>query len=153
MTNYSINQKAMKKERYKQECISSIKKSQRKSNIMLANANGIIEKIKAVRPIMLKVIRFYDNLKHDPEWTEFMQVAYTKSCAWDKEVDTLCLLAELTVKEENYIKLFKKNLKKIKKMCRDTSVSYYSLLPDNIPIDVRSYCIQFISQATFPIKK
>ena len=152
MTNYSINQEAMKKEIYKRECISSIKKSQRKTNMMIVNATSIFEKIKAVRPMMLKIIRFYDNLKHDPEWTEFMRVTYTKSCAWDEEVDTLCLLAELTVKEENYIKLFKKNLKKIKKMCQDTSVSYYSLLPDNIPIDVRSYCIQFISQATFPIK-
>ena len=148
MTNYSINHEAMKKERYTQECVSAIKKSQRKSNIMLANASGIYEKIKAVRPVMLQIIRFYDNLKHEPKWTEFLQTAYIKSCTWDKEVDILCLSVELKVKEKNYIRLFKNNLKKIKKMCQDTSVSYYSLLPDNMPIDVRTHCVQFISQAT-----
>ena len=154
MTNYySINHEAMKKERLRQEFISSIKKSQLKTNIMLANATGIYEKIKAVRPLFLKVIKFYDNFKHDGEWTDFWQVSYTKSCAWDEEIDSLCLSVELKVKEENYIKSFKKNLKKIKKMCQDTSVSYYSLLPDNMPIDVRSHCVKFISQATFPIKK
>ena len=42
MTNYySINHEAMKKERLRQEFISSIKKSQLKTNIMLANATGI----------------------------------------------------------------------------------------------------------------
>ena len=154
MTRYcSINHEAMKKKRLRHEVISSIKKSQFKTNIMLANATSIYEKIKAVRPLLLKVIRFYDNFKHDSEWTEFWQVAYTKSCTWGTEVDSLCLSVELKVKEENYIKSFKKNLKKIKKMCQDTSVSYYSLLPDNMPIDVRSQCVQFISQATFPIKK
>ena len=153
MTNYYINHEAMKKERIKQEFICSIKKSQIKTNIMMANATGIYEQIKAVRPLLLKVIRFYDNFKHDSDCTEFWQVAYTKSCIWDEEVDSLCLSVDLKVKEENYIKSFKKNLKKIKKMCRDTSVSYYSLLPDNMPIDVRSHCVEFISQATFPIKK
>lgn len=147
MTNYS-NFQTNRKERCKQECISGIKKSQHKSNIMLAKATGLYERIKAVRPQILKIIKFYDILKHKPEFTEFWRVAYIKSCTWDKEVDILCLSTELKVKEKNYIKLFKKNLKKIKKMCQDTSVSYYSLLPDNMPIDVRTHCVQFISQAT-----
>jgi len=153
MNIFEINHKAMRKEKYKQELISGIKKCQRKANINMANATGIFEKTKALRPLMLRVIRSYDNIKHDPEWTDFIQVAYRKSCLWDEEIDRLCLSIELKVKEENYIKSFKKNLKKIKKMCRDTSVSYYSLLPDNIPIDVRSHCVQFISQATFPNQK
>jgi|TARA_B110000495_G_C22895056_1_gene522162 hypothetical protein len=147
MNNYS-NFQTNRKERCTQECVSAIKKSQRKSNIMLANASGIYEKIKAVRPQMLKIIKFYDIIKHEPKWTEFLRVAYIKSCTWDKEVDILCLSVELKVKEKNYIRLFKNNLKKIKKMCQDTSVSYYSLLPDNMPIDVRTHCVQFISQAT-----
>ena len=74
-------------------------------------------------------------------------VVYKKTCKWLKEIDVMCESIELKVKEENYIRTFKKNLKKMKKMCEDTSISYYSLLPDRIPIDVRSNCIQFISQA------
>jgi len=130
-----------------QEYISLIKNAQHKSNRMLASANGIYEKIKAVRPLFLKVIKIYDKLKHNPKWNEFWQVAYKKSCQWLGDIDKMCLFIKLKVKEENYIKTFKKNLRKMKKLCEDTSMSYYSLLPDNFPIDVRTHCIKFISQA------
>jgi hypothetical protein len=131
----------------KQEYISLIKNAQNKSNRMLASATGIYEKIKAVRPLFLKIIKIYDELKHDHEWGRFWKVSYKKSCQWLKDIDIQCQSVELKVKEEDYIKKFKKNLKKMKKMCEDTSISYYSLLPDRIPIDVRTHCVQFISQA------
>tara|TARA_B110000879_G_C10767531_1_gene354022 strand:+ start:12 stop:368 length:357 start_codon:yes stop_codon:yes gene_type:complete len=115
---------------------------------MLANASGIYEKIRALRPLFLKVIRLYDDLKHEWKWAEFWQTVYKKANQFLKDIEKQCASVELKVKEENYIKIFKKNLKKIKKMCEDTSITYYSLLPDNMPIDVRTYCIQFISQAT-----
>ena len=130
-----------------QDYISVIKNAQYKSNTMLASANGVYEKVKAVRPLFLKIIKIYDELKHDHDWCNFWRVVYKKTCKWLKEIDVMCESIELKVKEENYIRTFKKNLKKMKKMCEDTSISYYSLLPDRIPIDVRSNCIQFISQA------
>ena len=132
----------------KEDYVSSIKKSQKKTNQMLANASGIYEKIRALRPLFLKVIRLYDDLKHEWKWAEFWQTVYKKANEFLKAIEKQCASVELKVKEENYIKIFKKNLKKIKKMCEDTSITYYSLLPDNMPIDVRTYCIQFISQAT-----
>lgn len=134
-----------------QDYVYLIKNAQHKSNKMLASANGIYEKIKAVRPLFLKIIKIYDELKHDHEWGRFWQVVYKKACNWLIEVDVECQSVELKVKEENYIKTFKKNLKKMKKKCEDTSISYYSLLPDKIPIDVRTHCVQYISQAV--IKK
>ena len=163
MVNYSRNQQVIfsfkleasslsktkrKDDSLKQECISSIKKSQKKTELMLKKASGLYEKIKAVRPLFLKIIRIYDCFKHDPEWAKFWQVLYKKACDWIKEIDRQCLLFELKVKESNYINSFKKNLKKIKKMCQGTSISYYSLLPDKMPIDVRTHGVQYISQAT-----
>ena len=118
-------------------------------NIMLANSSNLYEKIKAVRPLFLKVIRIYDDLKHDLEWDEFFQVIYKKSSHMLKQIDELEGVDELKVKEENYVNSFKKNLKKMKKLCEDTTISYYGLLPDSMPIDVRTRCVQFISHATF----
>ena len=132
----------------RQEHISLIKKSQKKMNKMLAESRNLHDKIKAVRPYFLKVIRIYDVLKDDFEWNEYFQVAYKKSCEFLKEIKEQERIAELKVKEQKYINSFKKNLKKMKKMCEDTSITYYALLPDRIPIDVRGYCVQFISHAT-----
>jgi hypothetical protein len=143
-----------KSKKQKERFVSSIKKTQRKTNIMLANArkNSLYEKVKAMRPLFLKIIRMYDYLKDDLEWDKFWYVAYKKSCEFIKEIDRHDEMnyfgIELTVKELNYINIFKNNCKKMKKMCQDSSIIYYSMLPDNIPIDVRTYCIQFISHAT-----
>ena len=143
-----------KSKKQKDKLVSSIKKTQRKTNIMLAKArkNSLYEKVKAVRPLFLKIIRLYDYLKDDLEWDKFWYVAYKKSCEFIKELDRQEKMnyfgIELTVKELNYINNFKNNCKKMKKMCQDSSIIYYSMLPDNIPIDVRTYCIQFISHAT-----
>ena len=132
----------------KQEYISSLIKSQKKMNIMMTNSRGIYDKIKAVRPYFLKVIRMYHVLEHNFEWSEFLQVAYKKSCLFLKQIEEQEKGVDLKVKEVNYINSFKKNLKNLKKMCEDTSITYYSLLPDRMPIDVRTHCVQFISQAT-----
>ena len=48
-----------------QEYISLIKNAQHKSNRMLASADGVYEKVKAVRPLFLKIIKIYDELKHE----------------------------------------------------------------------------------------
>ena len=102
----------------RQEYISLIKKSQKKMNKMLAESRNLHDKIKAVRPYFLKVIRMYDVLKHDFEWSEFFHVAYKKSCEFLKEIKEQERIAELKVKEEKYINSFKKNLKKMKKNAR-----------------------------------
>jgi hypothetical protein len=132
----------------RQERIASIEKSQKKTGQLLESAHTLYEKVKAVRPLFLKIIRAYDDIKHDWEYNEFCQVIYKKSCELLQDVKDRERGIELKVKEQNYVNSFKKNLKKIKKMCEDTTVSYYSLLPDRIPIDVRTHCVQFISQAT-----
>ena len=131
----------------RQYYVASIKKSQDKMNTMLANSRGIYEKVKAVRPLFLKVIRVYDDLKDEWKWNKFWRTVYKKSCEFLKDLDRECLLVELNGKELEYIKSFRKNLKKIKKMCEDTDIVYYSMLPDNIPIDVRTHCVRFISHA------
>jgi hypothetical protein len=107
----------------KEEYVSSIKKSQRKTDIMLANSRSLYEKVKSVRPLFLKVIRMYDDLKHDLEWSEFWQVAYKKSCEMLEDIKEKERTVFLKVKEENYIKSFKKNLNKMKKMYEDTSIT------------------------------
>jgi len=112
------------------------------------NKNNMYEKTKALRPLLLNIIRNYDLIKHDWAYTKYLQVIYKKSVKWLKDIDEELASSEWKIKEENYIKSFKKNLYKIKKMCEDTSITYYSLLPDRIPIDVRTNCVQFISQAT-----
>lgn len=148
INNYNMN----KSKTQKDILVSSIKKAQRKTNIMLARKNSLYEKVKAVRPLFLKIIRMYDYLKDDLEWDQFWNVAYKKSCEFIKELDRQEKMnyfgIELKVKELNYINSFKNNCKKMKKMCQDQSIIYYSMLPDNIPIDVRTHCIQFISHAT-----
>ena len=130
------------------ECYELIKKSQAKSNAMLERGNTMYENIKAVRRTFLLYIRIFDDIKHDWKYNEFCRVLYKKSLGILKQVEDGEKNGEFKVKEENYINYFKKNLKKIKKMCEDTSITYYALLPDRMPIDVRTHCIQFISPAT-----
>ena len=102
-----------KSKKQKDKLVSSIKKTQRKTNIMLAKArkNSLYEKVKAVRPLFLKIIRLYDYLKDDLEWDKFWYVAYKKSCEFIKELDRQEKMnyfgIELTVKELNYINNFK----------------------------------------------
>lgn len=125
-----------------------IKKSLAKSMPMMERGNTMYEKIKAVRRTFLLYIRIFDDIKHDWEYNQFCRVLYKKSLELLKQIEDEEKIGEFKVKEENYINYFKKNLKKIKKMCEDTSITYYALLPDRMPIDVRTHCIQFISPAT-----
>jgi hypothetical protein len=126
--------------------IISIKKSMTKCPT--PNTKGsLYEKCKNLRPLYLKIIRMYDNLKHVFEWSEFWRVVYIKTNEFLRDISIQRKSIELKVNEENYINKYVNNLKKVKRMCEDTSITYYSLLPDRMPIDVRTYCIQFISQA------
>jgi len=136
-----------------QERFDSLKKSQKKTGQLLESAHTLYEKVKAVRPLFLKIINVYDDIKHDWEYAEFCRIMYKKSCQLLQVVEDRNRTEELTVKEQNYVNKYKKNLKNIIKMCEDTSVSYYSLLPDIIPLDVRGHCVQFISQACKRHKK
>ena len=146
MSNY---QSLHQQERILNLLIKSISKMKKMRYITnnTTKKNNMYEKTKAVRPFVLKVIRNFDLIKHEWVYTNFLQVLYKKSVKWLKDIDTELLYNKWEIKEENYIKSFQKNLKKIKKTCEDTSIAYYSLLPDRIPIDVRTHCVQFISQA------
>jgi hypothetical protein len=137
--------------------IQSLQKSHEKTrnNLQKANRLGIYEKARAIRPLILKVIRVYKKIKNEHEYTEYLQATYDKSKEMLMDID-----AEIEMLEEeaawsskyqyqaNYLKKFKKNLKKIIKLCQDSSIQYYTMLPDNMPIDVRTHCVKFISAAT-----
>ena len=147
MENYPTNQTT-----HIQDCNSSIRKSQLKTNSMLETANCVYEKTKAIRPLFLKITRMYDDIKDEWVYTEFCQVAYIKACEMIPTINTEIKALECNLKENEkkvkYLKTFKNNLKKMKKLCEDTSITYYSMLPDCMCLDLRTHCVQFISQAT-----
>lgn len=125
----------------------SIKNSLNKTNIMLEKSYGLYERVKAIRPLILKLIRLYHKIEHDWGYSTMWIAIYEKSremikILWASNIE------DFTVKESNYINKFVKNLKKLKKLCENTTIIYYSMLPDYIPIDVRTHCLQFISHAT-----
>ena len=48
--------------------------------------------------------------------------------------------------QANYLKKFQKNLKKVKKLCENSSISYYNFLPGyKVPLEIRSHIVSFIS--------
>jgi len=132
----------------------SLQKSHEKTrdNLQKASRIGVYEKARAFRPLILKVTRFYKQLKNEHAYTRYLQITYKQSKEMLVDID-----AELAIKasgccakyqyQVDYLKKFKKNLKKIIKLCQDSSIQYYTMLPDNMPIDVRTYCVEFISQA------
>ena len=134
----------------------SLQKSHEKTERMLRNANDdTYEKACAVRPLFLKILRFYNDFKNEHEYTQYLQTAYNKAKEMlvdiDIKIQTLesaSAWAQVYQYQTTYLKKFKKNLKNIKKLCEDTSITYYTMFPDNIPIDIRTHCVQFISQAT-----
>ena len=122
---------------------------------MLKQANGDVYKgSRAIRPLILNLIRCYNDLKDNPKTTEYLQMAYNKAGQFlpivTAEIDAIEATTEASMHQYkvDYLKKFKKNLDKIKKLCRDTSITYYSMMPDNMPIDVRTYCVKFIAPAT-----
>jgi hypothetical protein len=127
-----------------------------KSNKRLQKAtNGCYstyDKCRATRPFILTILRNYDDLEGDIEWSVFLRVAYTKATSdflpvLDVRISELDGLGS-SQREGNYLKKFRKNLLKLKKKCEDSSIDYYNYLPGNkLPLDVRTHIIGFISMA------
>ena len=117
----------------------------------MRSATGVYGKVRAVRPLVLKILRLYNDLKNEHEYSQYLQAAYDKAKEMmetvDAEIDVL-EAASAPAHQGEYLKKFKKNLEKIRKLCQDSSIQYYAMLPDNMPIDVRTYCVKFISVAT-----
>ena len=139
--------------------LQSLNKSQVKTERMLILAStkypNVFENSRAVRPLILKILRFYPYLKNEAEYTQYLKATYINAKKMLPLIDTEILSIEAHAHwgpqyqyQANYLKKFQKNLQKIKKLCQDTSILYYTMLPDNIPIDVRTYCVNFISPAT-----
>ena len=126
---------------------TSIQNSLDKTNKMLETSYGLYERVKAIRPLILKLIRLYHKIEHEWRYSTMWIATYKKICEIIKILRER-VSEDFTIKESNYINKFIKNIKKLKKMCENTTIIYYSMLPDNIPIDVRTHCIQFISNAT-----
>ena len=139
----------------------SLQKSHEKADNMILNADvKTVFKIScAIRPLMLKVIKFYPCLKNSHKYTEYLQITYNKCNDWIRSIDSeiislesrssdlMFVLARPFVYQANYLKKFRKNLKKIKKLCEDSSISYYNSLPGHkIPLEIRTHIISFISQ-------
>jgi hypothetical protein len=126
---------------------TSIQNSLDKTNKMLETSYGLYERVKAIRPLILKLIRLYHKIEHEWGYSTMWIATYEKICEMIKILRER-VSEDFTIKECNYINKFIKNIKKLKKMCENTTIIYYSMLPDNIPIDVRTHCLQFISNAT-----
>lgn len=136
--------------------MQSINKSHTKTeHMMRKTGDDVAGKARAARPLVLKILRFYNDFKNEHVYTQYLQATYDTSKVMlvdiDAEIQRLeeaSLLAPVNQNKLNYLKKTKKNLKKIRKLCQDSSIQYYGMLPDNMPIDVRTYCVKFISQAT-----
>jgi len=145
--------------------LQSLTKSHKKATNMLesnfqclevwtSGPNAIFKNSRAIRPLILKVIRFYPDLKNTPKYTEYLQVSYNKCNDWivkiDPEIERLEKAASWSSKyqyQADYLKKFLKNLKNLKKLCEDSSISYYNSLPGyKVPLEIRTHIISFISQ-------
>lgn len=122
--------------------LESIKKSNNKLKKMMLGKSTTPEKCRAMRPYILKLLRLFDDMEKDFAWNELIQVAYIKIT-----IEFLPEVVDWKRKQQNdYIKKFKNNLMKFKKICEDTTIGYYNYLPGNkLPLDVRSKIISFIS--------
>ena len=133
--------------------LQSLTKSHKKSEMMMGMRQSIYEKARAIRPLILKVLRLYPDLKNTPIYTEYLQVSYNKSKEWIVEIgpeierlEKYAALFSLCQYQANYLKKFQKNLKKIKKLCEETSISYYNFLPGyKVPLEIRGHIVGFIS--------
>ena len=148
MNKYNLRDSNDRNRRQQTRVLQSIKNSWSKTEKNIINTNTMYKKTKAIRPLLLNIIRHYDVIKHEWAYARFFQVLYKKSVKWANDIDEEFLSKHArTTSETNYIKSFKKNLTKIKKICEDTSITYYLMLPDRFNNDIRTHCIQFISQA------
>jgi len=144
-----------------EEMLQSLQKSHEKTNHMITNSSikTVYKNSRAIRPLMLKVIKFYPYLKNTAKYTEYLQVTYNKCNDWIERIDSEIISLESPRSEHciivrsspfiyraNYLKKFLKNLKNLKKLCEESSISYYNSLPGNkIPLEIRSHIVSFIS--------
>ena len=61
-----------------QQLINSISKSQRKAFTKQNQNSSKYEKCRAMRPLILKILRRYDEMEADIEWSIFLQMVYKK---------------------------------------------------------------------------
>jgi len=141
------------------EMLQSLTKSHKKADHMLIKASdrypNVFKNACAVRPLILKVLRFYPDLKKTPKYTEYLQVTYNKCKDWIVKIgpeierlESAAAWSPVYQHQAEYLKKFQKNLKKIKKLCEESSISYYNSLPGyKVPLEIRGHIVGFISQA------
>tara|TARA_B100000795_G_scaffold195426_1_gene149594 strand:+ start:1285 stop:1752 length:468 start_codon:yes stop_codon:yes gene_type:complete len=139
-----------------------LKKTKKTTNALNDKCITTYGKCRAVRPLILKILKKFNNLEEKIQWSGFIRVVYNKLIkdflpVVDKEILELEDAASKGIIlhtywngekyiQENYLKKFKKNLLKLKKRCEDYTINYYNYLPGNkLPLDVRSNIISFIS--------
>jgi hypothetical protein len=107
------------------------------------------ERCKAMRPLILKLLRLFHAIEKDILWGIFIQGVYKKIT-----MDFLPVLKKKLANNSSYpeihnivyLKKFEKNLLKLKKKCEDASLKYYNYLPgEKLPLEVRSHIVSFIS--------
>ena len=109
------------------------------------------ERCKLTRPLILKLLRLFHSIEKDILWGIYLHAVYKKIT-----MDFIPVLKEKLVNNSSYpeiqqivyLKIFEKNLLKLKKMCEDSSLEYYNYLPgEKLPLEVRSHIVSFISPA------
>ena len=131
------------------------------------------QKSKCFRPSFLNILRNFDSLGKEYDWTIFICAAYKNMVnqllpAINKEINEYVHLdcvkpSEFTVSttqddknitylsykleaEMLYMKKFRNNILTFKKKCQDLSINYYNYLPGSqLPMDIRSHIVSFIS--------
>lgn len=138
--------------------LQSLTKSHKKTERDMIDSETIYENSRAVRPLILKVLRFYPHLMESSLYNCYIQSTYNKSNEMigkiGPEIERLEKYASWSSDyqyQANYLKKFRKNLKKVKKLCEETSISYYNFLPGyKVPLEIRGHIVSFISQV--PLK-
>ena len=138
--------------------LQSLTKSHKKTERDIIDDATIYENSRAVRPLILKVLRFYPQLMKSSLYNCYIQSTYNKSNEMigkiGPEIERLEKYASWSSDyqyQANYLKKFRKNLKKVKKLCEETSISYYNFLPGyKVPLEIRGHIVSFISQV--PLK-
>lgn len=133
--------------------LQSLTKSHKKAERDMIDSETIYENSRAVRPLILKVLRFYPKLMESSLYNYYIQTTYNKSNEMigkiGPEIERLEKYASWSSDyqyQANYLKKFQKNLKKVKKLCEETSISYYNFLPGyKVPLEIRSHIVSFIS--------
>lgn len=134
-----------------QQLINSISKSQRKAFTKQNQNSSKYEKCRAMRPLILKILRRYDEMEADIEWSIFLQMVYKKIS--ENFIPNLTQIIDEHPSgypgydsEIKYLQKFQKNLLDLKKRAENSTIQYYNFLPGyKIPLDIRNHIIGFIS--------